>query len=426
MRVVCVSDTHGLHEDALAIPDGDVFVHAGDFTDTGERSESSFDRAFYPQFWHQYGHRQQYDPTEDQAVLIEGFLFYGTPWQPEFCNWAFNLPRGDDLLKKWRHIPTDTDVLITHTAPVGHGDLVGYQRVGCADLLREVETRVRPKLHVFGHVHEGYGRSASPDGAITYFNASICTHNYEPVNAPFVFELTGETSRVRVDGTTSGLLFESTLKLRPVDEREREKNKKMPRTWRLIATTVSQARERRNYGISRRVTVAVLDDIDEDKEGMDDRDREHVQQARVAAAALGKDTNQETAGDAARLDVRDRRSAVPMLASLSEEPSEGEEIPSSLSSAYCVSQGLRTFTPEVQPPPPAPVVEAPKEERERTQEKPGESRSRTDNPPPKRLSSNIEVAKYSTREVIDHQARVRVRGVALLPSLQPDNIRDHK
>ena len=113
MKVVCVSDTHGLHENARAIPPGDIFVHAGDFTDTGERSEvlafndflgrlphryklviagnheSSFDRHFYPKFWHQYGHRQQYEPDEvralltnalyleDEAVLIEGYLFYG-------------------------------------------------------------------------------------------------------------------------------------------------------------------------------------------------------------------------------------------------------------------------------------------------------------------------------------------------------------
>ncbi|POM81037.1 Calcineurin-like phosphoesterase [Phytophthora palmivora] len=439
MKVVCVSDTHGLHDDALAIPDGDVFVHAGDFTDTGERSEvvafneflgrlphryklviagnheSSFDRTFYPQFWHQYGHCQEYNPDEvralltnalyleDQAVLIEGFVFYGTPWQPEFCNWAFNLPRGDALLQKWRHIPSDTDVLITHTPPMGHGDLVGYQRVGCADLLREVEGRVRPKLHVFGHVHEGYGRSASPDGEITYFNASTCTHKYEPVNPPFVFELTGPPKRgwskhtaslttppsslgirrsfstndvsslsslsttededvdmdtallteaepkdydlmlhewlrlcshkppfietklvqvetceingkgklreFRVDGTTSGLLFESTLKLRPVMNvqkralrylfsqgfRSNSENYKAEDAeggkvtvqnenncedattkMEVDSETRKSTRERRNYGISRRVTVAVLDDIDEDKEGMDDHDREHL------------------------------------------------------------------------------------------------------------------------------------------------------
>ncbi|KAG1686182.1 hypothetical protein DVH05_007109 [Phytophthora capsici] len=578
MKVVCVSDTHGLHEDALAIPDGDVFIHAGDFTDTGERSEvlafneflgrlphryklviagnheSTFDRAFYPQFWHQYGHRQQYEPEEvralltnalyleDQAVLIEGFVFYGTPWQPEFCNWAFNLPRGDALLKKWRHIPSDTDVLITHSPPMGHGDLVGYQRVGCADLLKEVETRVRPKLHVFGHVHEGYGRSASSDGEITYFNASTCTHNYEPVNAPFVFELTGPPKRgwpkrtlplstpsnglgmhrsfssndvssisslsttededvdmdgeinqvveaeprdydlmlhewlrqcshkppfiekklvevelcevarkelreFRVDGTTSGLLFQSTLKLRPVTNvqkcvlrylftqgfRNNSENYKAEKAgdeqvtaqdenrdedtatgMQVDSGNTKPARERRNYGIARRVTVAVLDDIDEDKEGMDDRDREHVQHARVAAAALGKDLSTEQADSSPgsrrprRNKTLQRRSAVPKLASLTEEPSEGEENATEkvsgqekASESTAMPEAIVVAPPVVEcvlckykvpghvhpgavaTPPPAPV-EPPKE---KLQEKPSEPRSRAENPPPKRLSS---------------------------------------
>jgi 3',5'-cyclic AMP phosphodiesterase CpdA len=89
MRVVCVSDTHGLHAEALAVPPGDVFVHAGDFTDTGERDEvlafnaflgrlphkyklvvagnheATFDRDFYPRNWHHYGHRQQYGAWPD-------------------------------------------------------------------------------------------------------------------------------------------------------------------------------------------------------------------------------------------------------------------------------------------------------------------------------------------------------------------------
>ncbi|KAG7381609.1 Metallophosphoesterase mpped2 [Phytophthora pseudosyringae] len=589
MKVVCVSDTHGLHDAARAVPAGDVFVHAGDFTDTGERSEvlafnaflgrlphryklviagnheSTFDRAFYPRYWHQYGHRQQYEPgevralltnalyLEDEAVLIEGFVFYGSPWQPEFCNWAFNLPRGDALLRRWRRIPSDTDVLVTHTPPMGHGDLVGCQRVGCADLLREVEERVRPKLHVFGHVHEGYGRSASADGAITYFNASACTHNYEPVNPPFVFELTGPPKRgwptrslplavpasglgmhrsfstndvssissfpstagdgdvdmeaalpteaeprdydfmlhewlrlcshkppfiektlveveacgvtgraklreFRVDGTTSGLLFESTLKLRPVMDvhkralrylfsqgfRGNSENYKAEDAESEAANTQSETskedaatsmdvdsetskptRERRVYGISRRVTVAVLDDIDEDKEGMDDRDREHVQQARVAAAALGKDSSSEATGASARSrrprpnKTLQRRSAVPMLASLTEEPSEGEEnstntadnspaqevkaskdaavsevivvAPLVVECVLCKYKVSGHVHPGAQPTPPPAPVEAPKmeeeEEEEEKAEKPSEPRFRADNPPPKRLSS---------------------------------------
>ncbi|GMF13278.1 unnamed protein product [Phytophthora lilii] len=469
-----------------------------------------------------------------------------SPWQPEFCNWAFNLPRGDALLDRWRRIPTDTDVLITHTPPLGHGDLVGYQRVGCADLLKEVEHRVRPKLHVFGHVHEGYGRSASPDGAITYFNASACTHNYEPVNAPFVFELTGPPKRgwpkhelptpspstglgirrsfstndvsslsslsttededvdmdaglpteaeprdyalmlhewlrqcshkppfiekkvveveacevtgkeklraFRVDGTTSGLLFESTLKLRPVMNVQKRalrylfsqgfrSNSENYKAEGLKGESVSvvketsteetvtsmevdsekPARERRTYGISRRVTVAVLDDIDEDKEGMDDRDREHVQQARVAAATLGKDPSSKAesgSGARSRRPRRNktlhRRSAVPKLASLTEEPSEIEENGATTADKTPVQEEKSSNTseaivvappvvecvlckykvpghvhPGAQPTPPPAPVEAPKEEKEEEEEQQtqSEQRSRADNPPPKRLSS---------------------------------------
>lgn len=76
--------------------------------------------------------------------------------QPEFCKWAFNLPRGEACLRKWDTIPDDTDILVTHTPPIGHGDLccTGV-RAGCVELLSTVQQRVRPKYHIFGHVHEG-------------------------------------------------------------------------------------------------------------------------------------------------------------------------------------------------------------------------------------------------------------------------------
>lgn len=53
-------------------------------------------------------------------------------------------------------IPSDTDILVTHTPPVGHGDLccTGV-RAGCVELLSTVQNRVKPKYHVFGHIHEG-------------------------------------------------------------------------------------------------------------------------------------------------------------------------------------------------------------------------------------------------------------------------------
>jgi hypothetical protein len=89
--------------------------------------------------------------------VIEGLRFWGSPWQPEYRGWAFNLPRGPALASKWALIPGDTDVLITHGPPRGIGDWLGEDgRHGCVDLLAAVR-RVRPLLHLFGHIHQDGG-----------------------------------------------------------------------------------------------------------------------------------------------------------------------------------------------------------------------------------------------------------------------------
>ena len=59
---------------------------------------------------------------EDEEVTVEGVRVFGSPWQPEFCNWAFNLERGEPCRQAWARIPTETDVLLTHGPPLGHGD----------------------------------------------------------------------------------------------------------------------------------------------------------------------------------------------------------------------------------------------------------------------------------------------------------------
>ena len=68
---------------------------------------------------------------EDSAVDVCGYKIYGTPWQPDFCDWAFNLPRGPEIRKKWQAIPHDTDILLVHGPPAGHGDRCRSGRVGC-------------------------------------------------------------------------------------------------------------------------------------------------------------------------------------------------------------------------------------------------------------------------------------------------------
>jgi hypothetical protein len=95
---------------------------------------------------------------QDSGITISGARFWGSPWQPAFNDWAFNLPRGKALAQKWARIPDDTDVLIPHGPPAGFGDQTGYagNRTGCEDLLVAVE-RVKPRMHLFGHIHDAGG-----------------------------------------------------------------------------------------------------------------------------------------------------------------------------------------------------------------------------------------------------------------------------
>ncbi|MGZ4996591.1 MAG: hypothetical protein ACXV8J_01995 [Methylobacter sp.] len=124
---------------------------------------------------------------ENSGIEIEDVQFWGSPWQPEFYDWVFNLPSGSLLAAMWALIPDDTDVLITHTPPYGILDQVTIgEHVGCEDL-REAVKRVMSKVHVFGHIHKSYGMLKQ--NGITFINASVCDERYQPVNAPIAVDL---------------------------------------------------------------------------------------------------------------------------------------------------------------------------------------------------------------------------------------------
>jgi Icc-related predicted phosphoesterase len=124
---------------------------------------------------------------EDSGIEVLGLRIYGSPWQPWFLDWAFNLERGPEIRAKWDIIPKDMDILITHGPPWGIGDQTARgEKVGCRDLLDSIEKRIRPKWHIFGHIHEGYG--VTQGRQTTFVNASSCNQSYEPVNAPLLLE----------------------------------------------------------------------------------------------------------------------------------------------------------------------------------------------------------------------------------------------
>jgi len=204
VKIVAISDTHNLHSH-LAIPPGDILLHAGDISMDGKLDDVRHFDNFLAQLPHRHkivicGNHDfclEHTPfaresirhgiyLQDEAVVVEGIKFYGSPWQPWFYDWAFNLPRGRPLAAKWAMIPDDTDILITHGPPLGHGDMTSHgEKAGCADLLERIQ-QIKPRFHVFGHIHEGYG--ITKDAHTTYVNACSCTVDYRPTNAPIVFE----------------------------------------------------------------------------------------------------------------------------------------------------------------------------------------------------------------------------------------------
>ncbi len=138
-RIVCLSDTHNCNEQ-IALPDGDILIHAGDATIRGTIDEIVLFNEWFANLPHRRkifvagNHDWLFETNnayarnllsreiiylQDSSVEIEGLKIYGSPWQPRFFDWAFNLNRGAELAEKWKLIPGDTDVLITHGPPFG-------------------------------------------------------------------------------------------------------------------------------------------------------------------------------------------------------------------------------------------------------------------------------------------------------------------
>jgi hypothetical protein len=202
MELVIISDTHGQHEKLGVLPVGEVLIHAGDFTYFGQNKKQykSFAKWFLSQP-HKYkifiaGNHEfvfeenlsqglawftelpEWDTNthylQNSGVDIGGLYFYGAPQQPVFGNLAFNTnPPG--LIRVWNDIPFDTDVLITHTPPLGTLDN-GY---GCPALQARLAGLSELKAHVFGHIHESFGSIGHSPISI---NAAMSERSHNIIN----------------------------------------------------------------------------------------------------------------------------------------------------------------------------------------------------------------------------------------------------
>ncbi|OIW29461.1 Metallo-dependent phosphatase [Coniochaeta ligniaria NRRL 30616] len=206
-RFVCISDTHNC---TVKLPKGDVLIHAGDLTNQGSYSELSkaiqwlekadfetkiviagnhditLDPPFYTAHSSTFHNQSPQSPIQCLSLLTSSpsitylahqsttirlssptgprttFTVFGSPYSPRNQDqgpWAFQYDRDSAAAAAlWDAIPLDTDVLVTHTPPYRHCDeAVGRRRaVGC-EVLRRAAWRVRPGLHVCGHVHEARG-----------------------------------------------------------------------------------------------------------------------------------------------------------------------------------------------------------------------------------------------------------------------------
>src|SRR5262245_50492496 len=188
MRIVCVSDTHGRHH-LTEVPDGDILIHGGDLTRHGKLEDVEEFNDWLGTFPHRHklvicGNHDwcfQREPAaararltnaiylEDAGCEIEGLKFYGSPWTLLFYDWAFMLSEPE-LAAKWALIPPGVDVLITHGPPYGVLDRTVHNELAGSRTLLDRVREVKPRLHVFGHIHEAAGR-ARIDG-ITFLNAS--------------------------------------------------------------------------------------------------------------------------------------------------------------------------------------------------------------------------------------------------------------
>jgi Icc-related predicted phosphoesterase len=200
MRILHISDTHNQHRKLHNLPAADVIIHSGDMAFAGTKNEVLDFMNWFSglNYKHKIFIAGNHDDCLDgesiedieslgkncrylcnSGLKIEGIKFWGVP-----------LFLSDDIEGRYpkmiAKIPANTDILITHRPPFGILDKSGNINFGCPDLLERV-LEIKPKYHLFGHIHNAYGIKKTQ--ATTFANASAVNEYYQLSNQPFVFEI---------------------------------------------------------------------------------------------------------------------------------------------------------------------------------------------------------------------------------------------
>lgn len=210
MKFAVISDTHGQH-DKVIIPDVDCLIHCGDISSMGTFSQVSdfmdwllkvdVQTKIFVAGNHDF--LLENDPNfgklflspltsvgiiylNDSSIEFNGIKIHGSPMSPRFGNWAFMAERWN-IKKHWDKIPNDTEILITHSPPQAIFDeTVDGVNAGCEELSLAIN-RIKPKYHLFGHIHEGRGRVKLKN--TEFINASCVDENYNFKHQPYEFEI---------------------------------------------------------------------------------------------------------------------------------------------------------------------------------------------------------------------------------------------
>lgn len=197
MKILHLSDTHNCHHRLRDLPEADVVVHSGDFCMVGSEQEAidflnwfcdlpykhkificgNHDDCLYGANIDGLDNNVHY--LCNSGIEIDGVKFYGIPMFMGDCI-------TDRQSRNYANVPTDTDILITHSPAFGILDFDYGINYGSEDLLTAV-SEVNPRIHLFGHIHKQHGITII--GTTTFSNGAIMNENYSILNHPNVIEL---------------------------------------------------------------------------------------------------------------------------------------------------------------------------------------------------------------------------------------------